>query len=671
MRLAVQKVRFVGLRKHAKVLLKELHQKGVMHLTENKQFTSTASPSDDQVSQTLFDAYDTARIDFAIRFLSPFAQGKGTLNTILTGGKLILPEREAEDRFMRFAVQMDGVITQCERLEEQLVKNANEIKRLEARKTEIWPLRELAMAVDAGTKTTATQTFIVRVPAQEIDAFIAGLAQKTSLVDIQPLGTEGRTAYLRLTLALTVVEDVQKLMTEFAVEVVDIANAFADFAGKTPAEIMTAIDAKVVELQSSLLEAENKRQELTVHLEDLQIAYDYSAWRQNKNLASEKLLKTANLFALEGWMEESKMADIQKWLKNAFVNEVIVESIEPAEDEVQPTLIRNGLGFESFQMLTEMYGVPKKEEADPTSVIAVCFALFFGICLSDVGYGMLLTLVAAPLLIWGKFTRTARTPIITLLISGIMAVIGGVLLGGWFGMTLEEAPSFLVAGDHFIGQILNPGVGEGPLQFLIFSFGVGVVHLLLGTVLLGVKEWKNGNKFDAFADAFLWVYTLVMLLLWALSDMIGLPKTVFMYLLFAGIIGIVLTGGRKKDGIVAKALFGVFSLYTAVDYLSAMLSYSRLMALGLATGIIAFAMNLTGQVLGEMLPGILGILVMVAFLLFGHSLNFALSMLGAFVHSMRLQFIEFFGRFYEGGAPVFKPFRRAKRYLVFEREVVK
>ena len=114
-----------------------------------------------------------------------------------------------------------------------------------------------------------------------------------------------------------------------------------------------------------------------------------------------------------------------------------------------------------------------------------------------------------------------------------------------------------------------------------------------------------------------------------------------------------------------KLVFGILGLYGAMDFMSNILSYSRLMALGLATGIIGAAMNMTAQVLGGMVPGIGGVLIMIAFLLFGHSINFGLSGLGAYVHSMRLQFIEFFGIFYAGGGRIFKPFARAKKYLLF------
>jgi len=273
-------------------------------------------------------------------------------------------------------------------------------------------------------------------------------------------------------------------------------------------------------------------------------------------------------------------------------------------------------------------------------------------------------------LLFGKYSREARSTIWMIFMLGMSAFAGGVLLGGHFGMTAEQAPAFLTmlndAGEIvFRGQILDPMKGTGAMSFLIFTFAVGIFQLLVGLVMQFVQNVHNKNYIAAFADSAAWFYFLVMLICFALADQFGLDKALFTKLAISGAGILVLTQGRSKKNIFAKLLFGVLGLYGVMDYVSNMLSYSRLMALGLATGIIGSAMNMTAVVLGEMLPGVLGILIMVLFLLFGHSINFGLSTLGAFIHTMRLQFIEFFGGFYGGGSAKFKPFARVKKYLLF------
>ncbi len=320
--------------------------------------------------------------------------------------------------------------------------------------------------------------------------------------------------------------------------------------------------------------------------------------------------------------------------------------------------------------MTEMFGAPANDDIDPTPVIAPFFIIFFGICLSDTGYGLIITLATAFFLLFGTFSKEARKTLLMGFLCGISAFLGGILLGGHFGMVPAEAPAFMTALNAtgelvFRGQILNPLAGSGTMTFLIFSFAVGYVQVLFGLLMRIYKGILNKDIGYAICDGFGWFYTLVMLTLWAGADVMGLDKSLMQWMLFGGVGFLVLTLGRDKKNPILRIVFGVLGLYGAMDFMSNILSYSRLMALGLATGIIGAAMNMTAQVLGGMVPGIGGILIMVAFLLFGHSINFGLSGLGAYVHSMRLQFIEFFGIFYTGGGRLFKPFARVKKYLLF------
>ena len=190
--------------------------------------------------------------------------------------------------------------------------------------------------------------------------------------------------------------------------------------------------------------------------------------------------------------------------------------------------------------------------------------------------------------------------------------------------------------------------GTGAMTFLLATFAIGLIQLLFGLVMEFIKYWSKKNYVAAFADSAAWLFFIISLLGWALADKIGLPKNIMYYSMMTGMGILILTQGREKThknpiiAIILKLVFGILGLYGIMDYVSNMLSYSRLMALGLSTGIIGSAMNMTALVLGDMLPGFAGIILMIVFLIFGHSINFGLSSMGAFIHSMRLQFIEFF-----------------------------
>jgi len=265
-----------------------------------------------------------------------------------------------------------------------------------------------------------------------------------------------------------------------------------------------------------------------------------------------------------------------------------------------------------------------------------------------------------------------------LFLSGLFAVFGGVLLGSWFGMTPEIAPSFLLvdgweAGGQppFVGQILDPMSGSGPLTFLIVSMIMGSVQLLFGLLVSFVQKLISRDFAGAICDSFGWLFFIASLLFFGVTK--GVSSLAHLgplasNLALGGSVFLILTGGRDQKNWLLKPIFGLVGLFGITGYLSDLLSYSRLMALGLATGVVGGAMNLTAGILGDMMPFLILKIVVVTFvLLSGHMLNLALSLLGAFVHSGRLQFIEFFGKFYEGGGESFKPFLREKKYLFFRK----
>lgn len=665
----LQKIRIVGFHKHVETLLKELQYRGVLQINETPVFKKASLQSKIELKQELVDDCDVARLAFTLKFLAKDAPREGSIGNFLTAGKLLITEQQVQERYNAIKDDLPTILTDCEVLSEIFVRNKNEIKQQKALQTSLLPYADLLVRIGEDLHTKTTETVLGRIPAVKLLDMNNKLAGATTLADMSVFYTDDRHAYLRMTYSVSMKSVIQGLLQAQGVEMVTLAQQFPGFVGKTPREALSVVQEKINDLEVELQVSEDKKIKYAQSYESLLIAYEFAVWKHDHNQVQDNFLKTKNLFAFEGWIPETKYKELALWLRNAFVGDVVVEAITPNKDEVRPALLKNRPGIAAYQMLTEMFGAPQHDEFDPTPVMAPFFGIFFGICLSDAGYGLLLMLASLPLLLFGKVSRSVKVGMSTLFVSGLMAFFGGVALGGWFALTPEQAPSFLLSADgSFIGQIINPIEGSGPLDFLLFSFVIGLIQLLIGTFLYGMKLWYNKDYVSAVCDGFLWVYFIGMLAVWGVADNIGLPKDILLYFVIAGGAAIVLTGGRKSSNIFAKIGVGLLSLYGIVDYLSATLSYSRLMALGLATGIIGFAMNLTAQVLGDVIPGVAGTIVMIFFILFGHSLNIALSFLGAFVHSMRLQFIEFFGRFYTGGAPLFAPFMRKTKYLFIRQD---
>ncbi len=672
-KVTLQKVRLTGLKTHYKILMQELHRMGLLEVIENQEFIENSVGE----AEEHFGVFDLARIDFALNFLSPREDKKDKVDSILSGGKMVMKEDTAKKKLKEFASKSEGVISECEAIEEGIVRANNELKKIRSRREILLPFKLFKTPLGKNFSTESTKTWLGFIPeTKNIEKiFVEQLAGESNLVDIQILGSMDRKFFIRVTVIADLQEKALEVLEEFNFEEIDFSLDFSEFYGQKTREILHSLEKEEKEYLTKIQDLKNKAKGLAKHLNDLRILADYNSWRKNKNDLQHQILKTKHIFAFEAWMPANEFDKFSKWIGNAFVNEVVIEEIQPNEDEEIPVLTKNPKGIASFEPITEMFGTPTNGDIDPTAAIAPFFFVFFGLCLSDVGYGLILMLVSLWFFLFGKFSPKAREGIFLLVLCGFGATLGGIILGGYFGMTPDQAPAFLLSSGFLAGtvdampfryQLIDPMAGSGPIVFLGLSMALGVIQILTGIVLDFVRKFKNREYADAIFGPLPWLYSLIVLICFALAGVLGLDKELFKNLAIAGAILLVLTQGRKQKNWLLKPIFGILGLYNITGYVSDLLSYSRIMALGLATGVIGFAMNLTAGILGSMMPiKPLGVVVAIIILICGHGLNFSLSLLGAFVHSGRLQFIEFFGKFFEGGGRKFKPFVREKKYLFF------
>ncbi len=663
----LKRIRITGFRKHYKILMQELHRSGIVQIDESPEFVqkSVTKDVDDH-----FGVFDLARTQFAIDFLSPFAPAKKKLDNILSGGKLVLREKEAKERLKNFGTQAHKIIEECETLEADLVKSKNELVQIPMQLELAKNLHHFKSGVSESYETDQTQTWIGKVPVTSQKSFLEIIAAESNLLDVQVLGKDKKFVYVRITALKELMEFISQKLQEYQFEALSLTDIFDGFEGNSISEIKYELEKKEKRLVSDIASFEAQISKLAEHHDDLKILFEYNQWRKTKNDLQQKIFISEQTFAFEGWIIASGFEKCKTWVKNAFVGEVIIEAIEIEEGQEMPVLLSNKLTLNSFEPVTEMYGLPQAKEFDPTPFFAPFFLIFFGLCLSDVGYGSILAGIAAVFLVFGQFSSAAKVTLRLLLYCGMAAIVGGILLGGYFGITPEQMP-FLVNPEtgKFYGQMINPTEGSGPITFLIISLALGAIQLLFGMLIAFAQQIKNKDYDGAFFDTAAWIFALSTIGLFGLSEMIGFDQTTAKYLAITGAVGLVLTQGRQQKNWLLKPVFGLLGLYNITNYLSDLLSYSRIMALGLATGVVGFAMNLTAGIFGEMMPNpILGIVIATFVVLFGHFLNFSLSLLGAFIHSGRLQFIEFFGKFYEGGGSKFNPFVRQSKYLFLKGE---
>ena len=312
--------------------------------------------------------------------------------------------------------------------------------------------------------------------------------------------------------------------------------------------------------------------------------------------------------------------------------------------------------------------MPAKKDIDPTPVMAVFYYLFFGLMLSDAGYGCLMVLVSALALKKFPLEGNMRKTMKMFLYSGVSTIFWGALFGTWFGDIVPViCKNFLHRPAPRMAIWFDPV--SDPMKLLLFSLGLGILHLFLGLGVHFYQLWTAGKRWDAFCDTapiYLLVLGAAPVGAGMLTEVPAILNTIGMYVMLVGVILIILTASRTSKNIFARLGGGLYGLYNAASgYLSDVLSYSRLLALGLATGVIGQVVNLLGTIPEN--PIVKGILLFFVFIV-GHTLNMAINMLGAYVHTNRLQYVELFSKFYEGGGRAFKPFAVHTKYVKFKEE---
>ncbi len=412
-----------------------------------------------------------------------------------------------------------------------------------------------------------------------------------------------------------------------------------DIENETVSEKIESTKSEIAEIEKEI-EA-NKEKLKPRQIKVFENLYDYYLGEKDLKLVQKNIVRTNNTFYLEGWMP--------KGCKIKTNDNFIIKVREEDENDDAPVLVQNSKIVQPFQSITNMYSVPNKHELDPNPVMAIFYIIFFGLMLSDAGYGAILALVCFFIIKKKKYARGEGNLVKLLGICGVSAVAWGIFFGSCFGNLVP------------MKAVINPLTDVMPLMGLALLFGI--IHIYAGMLMKAIQLVKEKKIFDAICDIGMWYFLLTgvfLLVVPIVAGDIGIWSEVGKYLAIIGVVGVILTGGRKQKNIIKKFTKGISSLYDITSYLSDVLSYSRLMALCLSTGVIAQVVNLLGGLVGPIPAVIVGIV--------GHGFNLANSALGSYVHTSRLQYVEFFGKFYEGGGKEFTPFKYKNKYTRIKEE---
>ena len=368
---------------------------------------------------------------------------------------------------------------------------------------------------------------------------------------------------------------------------------------------------------------------------------------------------------IEGWIPEASAEDIISEIKDK-VDYVFIDTKKPQEVEEPPTKFRNFRALRPFQVVVNLFGIPKYREWDPTPIISYSFPFFFGLMMNDVGYSAILLLFANRGL--RKFVDDPETEGFKLFqrmlyISGGAGLAFGLLTGSYFGNFVQLFRIESLALSKWIQTLLG-----NPIQFIILSIIIGLIHVNIAHVLTLIKGAKAGSKGTVVSKVGLFLLEIgaipVIIHYLLHADIPILPEQAYPILLYVAAVGLILiiASYLRMNGIL---LGGIFSLSEVTGILGDVMSYCRLAGVGLATYYLAYSFNLMATLLPGLMPAairvIAGPLLTVIILLVGHTINAALSGISCFVHSLRLCFVEFLLKFYEGGGREYSPFRLKTR----------
>lgn len=615
-------------------LLASLQQAGIVQLEEapREAFGLSLPP----VEITALDQL-LRRFKEGLDFLSR-REKKGLLDRLMAQKPPLTPEVREELRSFSYL----PVLEEIERLVAEQQELLSRLKLLEKEVEFLLPLAELDLPLSHFRSEGAWEFRLGTLPRSQEEPFL-------EMVGENPIWHQFIIAEKRhfLTLLLFLKSDVsliEERLKDVQFSPVYIADPILDRAadGIRIGDVIDGNRREVEKIKARIVELEKESEGLADRREKLGQLYDLFSNERRKIASSGFLGETEKVAYLEGWV---RTADVPK-LRSALepysgASELYLRP--PLSEEDPPVILDNPRPVRPFEIITTLYGLPQRGSIDPTISLAPFFFIFVGLCLSEAGYGAVITLLSLLYIKFGKPKGNALLFVRLLFLLGISNIILGTLVGGWFGFPIRKL------------LLIDPLVD--PMKFIILALALGFIQVWLGTLLNLISGLKQKNYVQSIFAQGGWLLLVPALIVYALTK-----QKIAGILALAGAAGVVFFAAPKRNPF-ARFFGGLYSLYDISKYLGDILSYTRLFALGLSTGVIAMVVNTLAKTalgipwLGWLLAGLI--------FLGGHTFNLAISFLGAFVHSMRLQFVEFFTRFFQPGGKPFRPFRMEGRYIDF------
>lgn len=521
------------------------------------------------------------------------------------------------------------------------------------------------LSVPMGTTRTMKTALFIGTFRSELDREQILTMLGSELVDVQSVDVQVISKEKMQTCALIIccIDDMPSVET--ALRHLGFARP-ENLSKKRPAQAIKEYREEIERLNEEIKQMTDSFSTYAEQYDNLRFLSDYLKIQCDKYDAMHLAAQSGKAFFLQGYMPQIDSEQLKFEIEQKFTAQV--ELYEPDyENEDVPVLLKNGSMAGGVENISNMYSPPSNKDIDPNPVMSVFYYALFGLMLSDGGYGLLMIIFALVAKFKVKVTGSQKKFADFVLYCGISTVFWGLMFGGWFS---DLIPTLCT---EFFGMENGPNLAlwfeptTDSIKLLLFSFLFGIVHLFAGLALRFYNLCRQHDFIGAVCDVvpvYLFVTGLAIVGKNFIEPVSDHAKSVGIKLLIAGAVLIILTAGRSAKNILGKLGGGLYALYNSTTgYLGDILSYSRLLALCLVTGVIGQVVNMLAALTGN-------IITFVIIFLIGHSINMAINLIGTYVHTCRLQYVEFFSKFYEGGGRVFTPFRINSKYFKLKEETV-